>query len=68
MCRETWQREAALVADQNAKSSDLVHLNIRGERFVTVPRSTLTEGGGGDSMLTAMFSGRHQLKIDEHVC
>ena len=67
MCtrRAQWQREAAFVADHNAKSSDLVQLNIGGERFVTVPRSTLTEG---DSMLTAMFSGRHTLKTDEQVC
>ena len=34
---------------------------------MTVPRSTLTEGGGGDSMLTAMFS-RHKVKMDEQVC
>ena len=55
------------MADHNAKSSDLVQLNIGGERLVTVPRSTLAEGGDGDSMLKAMFSGRHKLKTDEQV-
>ena len=54
------------MADHNAKASDLVQLNIGGERLVTVSRSTLTENGG-DSMLAAMFSGRHKLKTDDQV-
>ena len=60
--RAKWEREAAFVADQNAQSSDLVQLNIGGERLLTVPRSTLTLE---DNMLAAMFSGRHQLKLDD---
>ena len=54
----------AFVADQNAKASDLVNLNIGGERLMTVPRSTLTRVP--DSMLAAMFSGRHKLRTDDN--
>ena len=63
--REQFERDAAFVADHNAKSSDLVQLNIGGERFVTVPRSTLTLFP--DSMPGAMFSGRHNVNTDEQV-
>ena len=41
-------------------------LNIGGQCTRTVQRSTLTENGG-DSMLAAMFSGRHKLKTDDQV-
>ena len=44
--------------------SDLVGINIGGERLVTATRSTFTETG--DHMLAAMFSGRHKLNLDPH--
>ena len=53
------------IADMNAKASDFVHLNVSGERLITVPRATLALFE--DSMLGAMFSGRHKLKNDEQV-
>ena len=59
-----WQREAAFVADYNARASDPVQLNIGGERMLTTTRETLSHG---DSMLTAMFSGRHKIHTDEQV-
>ena len=62
--RARFEREAAFVADQTAQASDLLHLNIGGERFLTVPRSTLTSQP--DSMLSAMFSGRHKLRTDDN--
>ena len=61
--RAKFEREAALVADHNAKASDVIELSIGGERFVSVPRATLTQFD--DSMLAAMFSGRHKLKSDD---
>lgn len=63
-CREKWQRDAALVADLNARNSDQVKLDIGGTQLATTTRETLVQG---DTMLTAMFSGRHKLKIDEEV-
>ena len=63
--RAQWQREAAFVADHNARASDPIHLNIGGERMLTKTRATLSHG---DSMLTAMFSGRHKVATDEQVC
>ena len=64
-CRARFEREAAFVTDQNAKATDMVNLNIGGERFVTVPRSTLTDSAP-DSMIAAMFSGRHKLRTDDN--
>ena len=58
--RERFEREAALVADRNLQASDIVRLNIGGERRVSVARSTLTLYK--DSMLGAMFSGRHKVR------
>ena len=43
-------------------NSDLLRLNIGGERFAIVPRSTLTSVPG--SNMAAMFSGRHKLRTD----
>lgn len=51
-----------MVADHNARAEDMIGLNIGGERMVTVARKTLTLVE--DSMLSAMFSGRHVLKTD----
>ena len=53
-----------MVAEHNARASDQVRLDIGGERLLTTTRATLTQG---DSMLTAMFSGRHKLQTDEQV-
>ena len=53
------------MADHNARASDPIHLNIGGERMLTKTRATLSHG---DSMLTAMFSGRHRVHTDEQVC
>ena len=64
MRREKWQREAALVADHSARASDPIILNIGRERTVTTTRATFTRG---DSMLAAMFSGRHKLNSDAQV-
>lgn len=60
--RDEFEREAALVADHNARLRDTVELSIGGERLFTVARNTLTQFDG--SMLAAMFSGRHQLATD----
>ena len=64
--RRRFIQEATIVADPDAASteSDLVNLNIGGERFLTVPRSTLT--AVPDSMLAAMFSGRHKVRTDDN--
>ena len=40
MDRETFEREAAFVAEQNEALPDLVPLSIGGEKFVTVPCRT----------------------------
>ena len=63
--RAHWQREAAFVADHNARASDPIDINIGGERMLTTTRATLSHG---DSMLRAMFSGRHKLATDAQVC
>ena len=52
------------MADHNARASDPINLNIGGERMLTTTRGTLSHG---DSMLTAMFSGRHKIHTDEQV-
>ena len=59
--RAPWHREAAFVADHNARASDPIHLNIGGELMDTT-RATLSHG---DSMRTAMFSGRHRVRTDD---
>lgn len=48
-----------MVADYNAKASDVVHLNVGGKERISVPRATLTLCQS--SMLAAMFSGRHKV-------
>ena len=58
--RERFEREAALVADRNLQASDIVRLNIGGKERVSLARSTLTLYE--DSMLGAMFSGRHKVR------
>lgn len=60
---QQFERDAALVADQNAKTSDTIDLNIGGERTVKVARRTLALVE--NSMLGAMFSGRHTLQTDD---
>lgn len=57
-------RELAFVAAHNNHVHDDVMLNIGGERLVTVARSTLTQFK--ESMLGAMFSGRHELATDSN--
>ena len=47
------------MADRNLQASDIVRLNIGGKERVSVARSTLTLYE--DSMLGAMFSGRHKV-------
>ena len=53
-----------MIAKLSEQSEDLVQLSVGGERFLSVPRSTLT--AVEDSMLAAMFSGRHKLKTDDN--
>ena len=65
-CRERFEREAALVADRNLQASDIVRLNIGGKERVSVARSTLTLYE--DSMLGAMFSGRHKVCTMSGLC
>ena len=62
--RAKWYRGAALVADRNARPSDPITLDKGGERTGTTTRATLTHG---DTMLTAMFSGRHKVDTDTQV-
>ena len=50
-----------MAEEYNAGLSDIVSLSIGGERNVVVTRSTLTHF---DSMLSAMFSNRHELATD----
>ena len=64
--RERFEREAALVADRNLQASDIVRLNIGGQERVSVARSTLTLYE--DSMLGAMFSGRHKVRTMSGLC
>ena len=63
--RAQYHREAAFVADHNARATDPGHLNIGGECLLTTTRATLSHG---DSMLAAMFSGRHKVHTDGEVC
>ena len=63
MYRAQFEREKQLVADVNAGSSDIISLNIGGNTAVAASRNTLTQCG--DSMLAAMFSGRHTLRTDD---
>jgi hypothetical protein len=60
-CKLKWEAEA--IADHNAKASDVIHLNIGGEHKVSATRKTLTQFD--NSMLAAMFSGRHHLATDD---
>ena len=60
--RARFEEEKAFVAEHNEAMSDIVELSIGGERFLTVPRRTLTRVG--DSMLAAMFNGQHAVATD----
>ena len=60
--RSKFLREKAFAADQSARQDDIVSLSIAGQECVSVPRVTLTSAP--ESMLAAMFSGRHKLKED----
>ena len=53
-----------LVADLNAASSDILTLDISGEKTVKVSRALLTQVKG--SSLDAMFSGRHTLNVQQN--
>eukprot|EP00123_Amoebidium_parasiticum_P010362 comp20058_c0_seq1/m.24651 comp20058_c0_seq1/g.24651 ORF comp20058_c0_seq1/g.24651 comp20058_c0_seq1/m.24651 type:complete len:532 (-) comp20058_c0_seq1:91-1686(-) len=60
--RAQFAREATLVAERNAKASDVIRLNVGGAKYETT-RSTLCSVP--NSMLCAMFSGRHRLFADQ---
>lgn len=56
-----------MVADHNARSTDIVQLSIGGTEFLSTTRATLAEGRAANSMLAAMFSGRHRVERDDEV-
>eukprot|EP00123_Amoebidium_parasiticum_P007451 comp18132_c0_seq1/m.18848 comp18132_c0_seq1/g.18848 ORF comp18132_c0_seq1/g.18848 comp18132_c0_seq1/m.18848 type:complete len:513 (-) comp18132_c0_seq1:33-1571(-) len=60
--RDLQERAAAFVQDHNAKACDIITLNVGGQP-ITTTRSTLCRLP--DSMLAAMFSGRHRLATDK---
>ena len=61
--RDRFEQEKKLVADVNAASSDVLTLDISGEKTIKVSRALLTQVKG--SSLDAMFSGRHTLTVLE---
>ena len=64
--RAAFEREKEFVARYHGELSDIVRLNIGGERTVEVPRQTLVSDP--DSMLAAMFSGRHKVPLYARFC
>ena len=62
--RAQWQREVAFVADSNARASDPIDISVGGVPMTTTSRATLSHG---DTMLAAMFSGRHKIHTDAQV-
>ena len=60
--REKFEREAEIVAEFNKRVSKILKLNVGGRIFTTT-QATLTSVE--ESMLSAMFSGRYNLKTDE---
>eukprot|EP01126_Amoeba_proteus_P042509 TRINITY_DN4621_c0_g1_i2.p2 TRINITY_DN4621_c0_g1~~TRINITY_DN4621_c0_g1_i2.p2 ORF type:complete len:189 (+),score=65.07 TRINITY_DN4621_c0_g1_i2:71-568(+) len=59
--RLKWEKEINLVCKYNKDVEDIIELNVGGT-VVETTRTTLTSVS--DSMLAAMFSGRHELKKD----
>jgi len=60
--RAELEAEKEAMSKLDAGSNDLISLNFRGEKTVTVKRSTLCQVEG--SMMAAMFSGRYDDKLD----
>jgi hypothetical protein len=62
--KQGWEKERAMIAKTHEFDSSKISLDVGGSRFAT-RLSTLTTGAAGESMLAAMFSGRHALDQDE---
>jgi len=60
--RRTLDVEKAAMMKNSVGSNDLIGLNFRGEKTVIMKRSVLCKVEG--SMLSAMFSGRHEDNLD----
>lgn len=57
--RTKWEKERKTIASLRTLDSELITLDISGERRMTVCKSLLTKFA--DSPLAVMFSGRHKL-------
>eukprot|EP01116_Phalansterium_solitarium_P021774 TRINITY_DN6924_c0_g1_i5.p1 TRINITY_DN6924_c0_g1~~TRINITY_DN6924_c0_g1_i5.p1 ORF type:complete len:374 (+),score=-6.71 TRINITY_DN6924_c0_g1_i5:474-1595(+) len=64
---QAFERASEFVAEANLQRLNRIKLNVGGTKFET-SRSTLSSSFDPDSMLAAMFSGRHSLEKDENGC
>jgi hypothetical protein len=62
--KEIWENQKELIQKISFKDEDIIQLNVGGKLFTTYHQTLCKKINGEENMLTAMFSGRFEMKKD----